>query len=822
MKLQMFFITGRKLLVLIISMNIGVLCYSQTPKLTVDASKILKSLPTNMYGSCIEDVNHEIYGGLYDQKIFGESFEEPASGIEFAGFSKYEGQWGIKDGGVSVQSWAGAKLISTANPFSEGSAEVDIKFTGVLGESAGLIFHVSDTGKGADNFNGYEISLLRNGKRLRLGKHQHNYTFLKEVDVTFNPYEWTKLKIEIKGSQILVYINQETTPAINYTDSNNPITSGTFGLRTWNSDVTFKNLKAFNSSDSISNTFKITTPSFISSQWDMVKNLTDNVVYAVDTENPFNGTNSQSIQYVNGTSKAGIANLSLNRWGIAINKNQVFQGRLYLRSKEFTGPITVALQSADGNVTYASHTINNVTEIWKKYSFSLTSTSSDTKARFVVLMDSPGKIWVDQVVLSQTGKQQFMGLPIRADIGNAMVNQGLNFLRYGGTMVNAPEYRFKKMIGDPDIRPPYTGHWNRYSTNGFGIEDFLKYCEKAGFTSAFAINIEETAQDAADMVEYLNGNKSTTWGAKRAANGHPEPYNVKYIEIGNEEVLFEGDDLKTYMHYIQRFNALYDAMHAKDSSIEFICSAWWRPGSPNMSAVFNAINGKASYWDYHPWADDANSGSKIDKELSDMQNYFLNWDPNTTLKCAILEENGNLHNMQRALGHATTLNAVRRHADFLLTSCPANALQPYMQNDNGWDQGQIFFTPNQVWGMPPYYAQQMASANHLPLLVSSGKISGLDITATRSINSDTLAIHVVNIEGTMKQTLLSIEGFSSSNSNITSYTLSGPLASENTPGLPEKYKTIENNIDSPAGSLNYSFPAYSYTILRFVAKKGNK
>lgn len=66
------------------------------------------------------------------------------------------------------------------------------------------------------------------------------------------------------------------------------------------------------------------------------------------------------------------------------------------------------------------------------------------------------------------------------------------------------------------------------------------------------------------------------------------------------------------------------------------------------------------------------------------------------MKCTILEENGNLHNMQRALGHATILNTTRRMGDFLLTSCAANTLQPYLQNDNGWDQGQVFFTPDRV------------------------------------------------------------------------------------------------------------------------------
>lgn len=80
-------------------------------------------------------------------------------------------------------------------------------------------------------------------------------------------------------------------------------------------------------------------------------------------------------------------------------------------------------------------------------------------------------------------------------------------------MINIPGYRFKKMIGDRDKRPPYHGHWYRWSTNGFGIEDFLQFCEKAGFTAAFAVNIEETPQDMADMIEYLNGPVTSEWGA---------------------------------------------------------------------------------------------------------------------------------------------------------------------------------------------------------------------------------------------------------------------------------------------------------------------
>lgn len=268
-------------------------------------------------------------------------------------------------------------------------------------------------------------------------------------------------------------------------------------------------------------------------------------------------------------------------------------------------------------------------------------------------------------------------------------------------MINIPGYRFKKMIGDRDKRPPYHGHWYRWSTNGFGIEDFLQFCEKAGFTAAFAVNIEETPQDMADMIEYLNGPVTSEWGRRRAENGHPEPYGVKYIGIGNEEVLFNGDRADEYDHYVERFNLLHDAIKGKDPSVKLISTAWWRADSPSMERTFRALDGKADYWDYHPWADQLASGREVEAELRRMRELFLRWNPSTTMKCAIFEENGNRHDMQRVLGHVTLQNAVRRMGDFVLTSCAANALQPYRQNDNGWDQGQVFFTPSQVWGMPP-------------------------------------------------------------------------------------------------------------------------
>jgi alpha-L-arabinofuranosidase len=536
--------------------------------------------------------------------------------------------------------------------------------------------------------------------------------------------------------------------------------------------------------------------------------------FALDRTSAFNGSQSQVLQRSSGNGITGVANQGLNRWGIAVKTGRQFQGSIYLRAQHLQGPVTLALQSANGQKTYAVHTIANIPESWSRYAFSLTSGATDPKARFVVYIAGPGKLWIDQATLMAAAKDQFKGLPLRADIAVKMQQEGLNFLRYGGTMVNAPEYRWKKMIGPREKRPPYKGHWYPCSTNGFGIEDFLQYCEAAGFEAAFAINIEENAQDAADLAEYLKGDTTTVWGRKRAQYGHLAPYKVKYIEIGNEEVLFDGDVAEQYDHYIERFNAIYNAMHAKDTSLQFINSVWWRPNSPNSEKLFKALSGKAAYWDFHVDGDSPRAGAKVDRDLTKMRALFKQWAPQSTMKCAIFEENGGLHNLQRALGHATILNAVRRHGDFVLTSCAANALQPLHQNDNGWDQGQIFFTPSEVWGMPPFYAQQMAARNHLPLRCYSRATNGLDVTATRSQNGKVLVLHIINPGDTACAANIGIQHFSFTQPVAVS-TLAGNLADENTVTQPEKVHTKHTQLPVPRNGIRYTFPAHSYTILRF-------
>jgi alpha-L-arabinofuranosidase len=801
---------------LILAATTALAAPAEDSTLKVDASKVENRVSRLMYGSCIEDVNHEIYGGLYAQMIFGESFEEPPKPPGVIGWSSFGGRWTVGDGVLSVSRDLGAKAVRDELELTDGSLSCDVRLKDSQGENAGLILRVREPRVGADNWVGYEISISAKGRHISLGRHRHNYQLLKNAPADISSGRWHRLKVELEGPTLRILLDDAKEPAIVYTDSSAPIPSGRVGVRTWGSDAEFRNLVIERSEGKVAEPFEHERTNDVlhglSGMWDSYVTGEATPRLSWDSDRPFNSTHSQTIERVSGEGTVGIVNRGLNRWGLTVHEGRMYAGHLYLRQEGYSGSVTVGLQSADGRRLHASQPLRGIGKEWGRYEFALTADSTDTNARFAVWIDGPGKVWVDQVTLSGTGSELFHGLPIRADIGKGLQAEGLTLLRYGGSMVNAPEYRWKSMVGERCRRPQYRGWWYPNSTNGFGIEEFVAFCRAAGFEPVVAINIEETPQDAADLIEYLNGPVTSPWGRYREQNGHAEPYNVKYIEIGNEET--------TDAHYLERFLLLYEAMRPRDPKVDYIIGAWWEPDNPVSRRIVEQLTGKAALWDVHVGGDDPREGAKVDALFTRMKRLYQEWSPGTTLKACVLEENGGQHNLRRALGHAGILNATQRHGDFVLIDCPANCLQPWHQNDNDWDQGQLFFTSSQVWGMPPYYAQQMASSAHLPCRIASEVMSpanDLDLSATRDEAGNTVVLKVVNVGDRAHPTVIAIEGLAQLASTAEVLTLTGELNDINLPNEPERIRPKKTTIDVPADRFHYEFPARSYTIIRLRA-----
>ena len=149
--------------------------YAQETTITVHADQVLHRVSRYLTGACIEDVNHEVYGGIDSQMIFGESFAEPAPQPPLKGFDVFGGRWTLGDEEcIRAVGSDGAKIVSDGLEIAEGEASVDVWLTENAGGNGGLILKVSDPGIGADQFNGYEVALERPGM-LVLGRHRHNW-----------------------------------------------------------------------------------------------------------------------------------------------------------------------------------------------------------------------------------------------------------------------------------------------------------------------------------------------------------------------------------------------------------------------------------------------------------------------------------------------------------------------------------------------------------------------------------------------------------------------------------------------------------------------
>lgn len=381
----------------------------KSARITVDASKVENKISRLIYGSNLEDVNHEIYGGFYDQRVFGESFEEPATGVDHSKWKRYAGFWVAEKDGVSivpgrnatsevvmngshtipVEPDHSAKLIYDLREYADASVQTELRFTG-KGENGSLLVRVKNPGVGDDVFDGYEISLTSDGKKLVLGKHVQDYKMLKAASVDCDPEKWNTLKVTLSGALISVFLNEVLS--LTYTDHDAPLLKGKIGLRTWRSALEFRNVVVEEAGKMNPIPLVLQDHASVSYNWDPVRDAGVSAHFQIDSSSAFNGKCAQLVELMAGNGKVGVANRGLNRWGIAVRANQQFQGRLYLKANLLEGPVTVALESADGQRTYASTELNGITKNWGKYGFSLLSKESDRNARLVVYIKSKGKL----------------------------------------------------------------------------------------------------------------------------------------------------------------------------------------------------------------------------------------------------------------------------------------------------------------------------------------------------------------------------------------------------------------------------------------------
>jgi hypothetical protein len=531
--------------------------------------------------------------------------------------------------------------------------------------------------------------------------------------------------------------------------------------------------------------------------------------------NAYEGHQAQRITMTGGAGEIGVVNRSLNHWGMNFVADRPYGVILSVRAEKAAATLTVALENHDGSRTYAERKLDVAADQWSTLQFLLTPNAADSNGRFAVLLKQPGSVSVGYVHLEPGGWGRFKDLPVRRDVAEAMIDQGIKVLRYGGSMVNTEGYRWKKMTGMRDQRPAYSGTWYKYSTNGWGIFDFMDFCEAAGFEYVPDFNINESPSDMAEFVERVTG-------------CYRERYHLKYIELGNEERV---DD-----NYATKFEALALAIWAKDPKLILVVGDFQYEhkivdplritgadskitslAGQQRILKFAKQHGGEVWFDVHVWTE----GPGRTVSLDALPSYIDAIDKladGAKHRVVVFELNANNHDIRRALGNALAINAIERDGR-LPICCSANGLQPDGQNDNGWDQGLLFFNPSKTWLQPPGYVTQMISRNYLPQAVKCAVQGGgpLDAVARRSEDGKTLVLQVVNATDQAAAATVHLNGFAPQKPAAKVTELSGPMNAVNTADQPNAVtpRSIDWQFKPTAGAASYTFPPRSLTIIRF-------
>lgn len=436
----------------------------------------------------------------------------------------------------------------------------------------------------------------------------------------------------------------------------------------------------------------------------------------IDSSAPASGGNPHSLKVhvsATGGKHAGVANNGF--WGMSVKKGQSYRLSFLARAgDDFKGSLVAALEGSDGTL-YAREKLGPLTKDWKKWDCTLASKATDPRARLTLTTATSGTFYLDMVSLFP--KQTWKGRPngLRADLADMLHSLHPSFVRFpGGCWVEGDRmnlaYRWKQTIGELSERRTQYNIWQYYATHGIGYHEYLQMCEDLGAEPLFVINcgmshkevvpmdkMQEFVQDALDAIEYANGPVTSTWGARRAKNGHPAPFHLKYMEIGNEN----GG-----RPYSERYPLFHDAIKAKYPEMHLIADEWGgRPDSRPVEIVDEHYYSSPEFFIHN--ADKYDSYDRAGRKVY-VGEYAV------TQGCG----QGNL---RAAVGEAAFMTGMERNSDVVVMASYA----PLFANVNykKWNPDLIDFDSSRVYGLPSYYVQKMFSENRgavlLPVKVES-------------------------------------------------------------------------------------------------------
>lgn len=558
----------------------------------------------------------------------------------------------------------------------------------------------------------------------------------------------------------------------------------------------------------------------------------------ISTEAPIHDNNPHYMELYVATPGAGIANEGFD--GIALKQGEGYNFSFMARyPKDKGGKVTVRLVDEQGRLC-AETSLKVTSKDWKSYKTTLTARYNAAKARLEIRPQTHGTLHLDMVSLfpQNTFKGRKNGL--RADLAQTLADLHPRFIRFPGGCVAHGDgidniYDWKGSVGPLEARKPLRNLWGYHQTRGLGYFEFFQYCEDIGAeplpvlaagvpcqnsgTCAHHSDGELTCmgqqegipmremgryiQDVLDLIEYANGDaRRTEWGKKRAEAGHPKPFKLKFIGIGNEDMITDV--------FEERFTMIYNAVKEKYPEITVIGTVGpFYEGTDYEEGWELATRLGVPMVDEHYYVEPG--------WLINNQDYYDRYDRSKSkvyLGEYASHMAGRPNNIETALTEALYLTAVERNGDVVsMTSyAPLLAKEGHTQ----WNPDLIYFNNTEVKPTVDYYVQQMYGQNsgsvYLPSVVSlSGGSDAVrkrvGVSVVRDNASGDYIVKLANLLPVEVSTKVQLEDISLINPSAVKTLLTGSPASKDAKSVSSAFEIAGNEFD-------YKMPAYSFTVIR--------
>ncbi|MDF2801722.1 MAG: alpha-L-arabinofuranosidase domain protein, partial [Anaerocolumna sp.] len=432
---------------------------------------------------------------------------------------------------------------------------------------------------------------------------------------------------------------------------------------------------------------------------------------------------------------AGFLNKGFNS-GIALAENEAYDFSFYARTKHNKSiEIEISLMNDEG-ICYSKESMVVEGTEWKQYCTEFTAAGTDYSARLVILIKETGVLYFDMISLFPRNTYKGRKNGLRADIAKKLEELKPKFMRFpGGCLVHDGSlssedrnsmYRWKNTIGNVEQRPARRNNWGYNQTLGLGYYEYFLLCEDIGAKAIPVIPggydphhgrivpIEELGpwiDDALDLIEFANGDINTTWGKKRAELGHPEPFQLEYIGVGNEEV---GEPFfERYPYFHRAIKDKYPAIKIINSSGPFAAGSeydrGWNSAKEHKSDLVDEHYYQSPEWflaNYHRYDNFKAEEPKV------FLGEYASW--------------GNTY--YNALVEAAFMTGLEKNAHAIGLACYA----PMLCNADyvNWQPDMIWFNNHEIYATPNYYVQKLFM-NHQGEYLLNTTWSGLnEVTKT--------------------------------------------------------------------------------------------